>query len=459
MPQDMPGQPNFPVLRKGGVDPSAVEAHLTELRRFFEPKIAAAEARSKNIEIELDEARKREEAVHLTFVAATKTKEELLTNAQREADGMVTSSKEQADGLLTEAKKEAFRLVSEARESAEGASTAAHEEVQRIKAEAEEAAEATRNAARREAIEMIDTVESDTAALMVAQEATIKDMRRKYEEEEAELAARVEVLRATAADLEARLKAIATGSLGQATTLVTDAPAQPAPTAPVTAPEPPTVAPKVRRAVRRDLSETPEPAQATPALEEDSPAVETPAAVAEPVEPARVAAAAATSAKAEITEPIAEVTAEPVAATPVVEEPVVEEHEIIAEVSSVVEPVAEVAEVEQISPPADEVPELEEELPAPAAVAEAVEEEVVAEEVVEEEPVPATVGAPAARRYEDGDATSDGGRKGSYYSRRSAKLPRIGTEAGRSALAAANAIRGATRGEPTDPQDVTAQTA
>ncbi|NND01546.1 MAG: hypothetical protein HKN91_02050 [Acidimicrobiia bacterium] len=438
MPQDMPDQPNFPILRKGGVDPTAVESHLVEVQRFFEKKVAAAQARYGNLEAELEEARKREEAVHLTLVAATKTKEELLTNAKRDADAMISNSKGQSESLLTEAKKEAFRLVSEARETTEGAATAAREEAKQIKAEAEEAAEATRNAARREAIEMIDTVESDTAALMAAQEATINDMRRKYEEEEAELAARVEVLRATAADLEARLKAIATGSLGQATTLVADAPDQPAATAPVTAPEPPTVAPKARRPVRNDLMDAPEPAQAEPSVHKDVAAAEVPAAVAEPVQ-----------IPAEFTETVVEEVAEvaPVAAH------VVEDHEHIEEVSSVVEPAAEIAEIEQVTPPVDDIVD-------DVPTVEASEEEVDDEEVVvEEEPVPAAVGAPAAHSYEDGDARSDGGRKGSYYSRRSAKLPRIGTEAGRSALAAANAIRGATRGEPIDPQDVTAQTA
>ncbi len=452
MPQHMPDQPHFPVLRKGGIDPAAVDAHLIEVQRFFEQKVAAAQARYSSLEIELDEARKREEAVHLTLVAATKTKEELLTNAKRQAEEMVSTSREQSESLLAEAKKEAFRLVSEARQSAENASAGAREEVARTTAEAAEAAEATRNAARREAIEMINTVESDTAALMAAQEATINDMRRKYEEEEAELAARVEVLRATAADLEARLKAIATGSLGQATNLVSAAPMQPAATAPVTAPEPPTVAPKAREAIHHDLDDAPVPAQAT-AVDEEVGAGANPAAVAAPVEehadtPQPIAPAARADVVAQ------EISSETETAPSADEEPVIEEPERIEEVSSVVEPVAEIAEVEQIAPAASAE---EDEVPVATASEDVVEEDV--EEEVVEEPVPAAVGAPAARSYEDGDAVSDGGRKGSYYSRRSAKLPRIGTEAGRSALAAANAIRGATRGEPTDPHDVSARTA
>ena len=71
------------------------------------------------------------------------------------------------------------------------------------------------------------------------------------------------------------------------------------------------------------------------------------------------------------------------------------------------------------------------------------------DEEEDDERMPVAVGAVARPApFED-----DGKRKGSYYSRRSAKLPRIGNEAGRNALAAANAIRGASRGMPVDDED------
>lgn len=473
MPDNMPAQPEFPVIRKGGVDPASVESYLEEFRRHFEHRVAAAEARYSSLEIELEEARKREEAVHLTLVAATKTKEELLVNAQREADEMIAGSRTQSEELLAEAKKEAFRLVSEARESADSATGEARDEAARITAEAADAAEATRDAARREAIEMINTVESDTAALMAAQEGAVADMRRRYEEEEAALAARVEVLRATAADLEARLKAIASGTLGQSGSLMAEVPAAPAapPPAPVTAAEPPTVAPKARRPIA--------PAAADGGAA-DAVAELAPQAVAElddaqlPSQQREEAVAAtqgtealaASNLEAEFTDglidPDDEVGED--AATADQETPAV-----LEEVSSVVEPPIAVAEIETaheeavdepVAAPEEELPDpfaapahdvADDATPAPAA-------EDVAEETVEEpepEPVPAGVGA-SFNGVADGD---DGNRKGSYYSRRSAKLPRIGTEAGRSALAAANAIRGATRGTPVEPTDVTAQSA
>lgn len=453
MPDNLPRQPDFPVLRKGGYDPASVEAHIADLQRHLEQRIAAAEARYFNIEAELEEARKREEAVHLTFVAATKTKEDMLSAARSEANELIGTSKQQAESLLAEAKKEAFRLVSEARQTAQDATSAAEAEAANVAAEAEAAAEATRNAARREAIEMIDTVESDTAAVMAAQEATIAEMRRKYEEEEAELAARVEVLRATAADLEARLKAIATGSLGHATTLVSDTP-EPAATAPVTVPPPPTVAPKARHSVPQTLADTSEPAQVTAVETEHE--VDEPAPIAEPVaadgassdieEPAIKAPADYTPAAyaREVAAAMALQSEEGVEA-PIeyVEDQAAVEEQVLEESSSVPAPPAEVAEVEHFAPPEGDEDQ--------ADIADEV-SQAPAEEPVEEELVPVAVGA---RTTTD----DEGGRKGSYYSRRSAKLPRIGTEAGRSALAAANAIRGATRGEPVDPQDVPARTA
>lgn len=444
MPENMPVQPEFPVLRKGGVDPEAVEQYLVELRRFFEQQVSNAQGRYANLEIELTEARKREEAVHLTLVAATKTKEELLVNAQRDADEMVATAKHESESLLGEAKKEAFRLVSEARQTAEDAAAQVRTEAERIKTEAEASAEATRDAARREAIEMINSVESDTAAVMAAQDATVADMRRSYEEEEAELAARIEVLRATASDLETRLKAIATGSLGQAANLVAETPAptvsDAAPAVAEVKPEPAPVAPEPV-APEPVANPEPEPAQAAP-------------------EPVAAAAKAAEPAPITAPEPP---TVAPKARTvrhdlieAAVDEELAASTASIEETSKVVEPVAEVAEIEQIEPPAaakpapDELPGDElESTPEPAMEDEETDEEL--------EPVPAAVGAPAAQR--DNEPEPAGGRKGSYYSRRSAKLPRIGTEAGRSALAAANAIRGATRGTPTEPPDVTAKTA
>ena len=146
MPDNQPTQPDFPVVRKG-YDPQAVAAYLDQVERVLAEKVATAEARYAGLERDLAEAHGREEAVHLTLVAATKTKEELLVNAQRDADETLSQSKQQADELLAEAKKEAFRLVADARQTAEEASAMAREDAKQITMRAEASADATRDAA------------------------------------------------------------------------------------------------------------------------------------------------------------------------------------------------------------------------------------------------------------------------------------------------------------------------
>ncbi len=453
MPQETPPSPEFPVVRRG-FDPDAVAAHLAQLRRHIEERVASAESRYSGLETELAEARKREEAVHLTLVAATKTKEELLVNAQRDADEKVSRAKEEAESLLAEAKKEAFRLMADARKAAEETTAKTRAEVEALKAKAEAAADATRDAARREAIEIINAVESDTASVMAARDAAIENMRSKYEEEEATHAAHIDTLRATAADLEARLKAIAAGTLGEATTLVAQMPEQPAPA--VTPPAPTSsapsdaspaltgVVPKARWPVRPDTavaSNQPQDAAAAPP----------------PQAPAEVMAAADADATSELQEP--ETTNDHPAES--------RDSEIDQAVAEAVAELAKGAPQSQPArkdvppePPAAEAAKLKAAARKPASTARA--EAPPASETTQapDEPalVPAAVGTPSKPSQ---PMTDEGGtRKGSYYSRRSAKLPRIGTEAGRSALAAANAIRGATRGEmPEDDDDVTAQTA
>jgi len=450
MPQNSPNHPQFPVVRRG-FDPDAVERHLLELRAFIDERVTAAESRYTDLELELNEARKREEAVHLTLIAATKTKEELLVNAQRDADETRARSKAQADELLGEAKKEAFRLTADARSSSEESTKLARAEAEQIASKAQEAAEATRDAARREAIEMIDSVERDTTSLVASQEAALADMRKHYEEEEAVLAARIAMLRATAADLESRLKAIASGSFNQAGDLVGYNPSPPQ----ASVAEPATVAAapaEARSAVQHDLNEAPlaapqpEPMTASAPMSAEA-AVPEVAQVAMPeVAEMPEVAQVAVPEVAEPTEAVAEEAA-----------PLVDESEVAAAVAEAVGqsivPAASVTEAEFVEefPEAAEAPmAVEEPVVAEGPVTEAAEPvvpEVEPEVPVVREPVPAGVGARSEAVVEEG-----GSRKGSYYSRRSAKLPRIGNEAGRNALAAAQAIRGATRGNsPRDP--------
>ena len=416
MPNTNSSTPDFPTVRRG-FDPDAVAHYITRLEGEHEARTAAIEAAHATLESELADARRREEAVHLTLIAATKTKEELLASAHQTAEETVAKARQHSESVVSEAKKEAFRVVADARQSAEEAITTAREDAKRIKAAAEEAADSTRDAARREAIEMINTVETETAGLVAARETALAELEGRYSAQEAQLEERISALRATAADLETRLKAIATGSLGETATLVTDMPPQRAP-APMPVDQPPTVTPPP---VAPAAATSPQPnrtfvPKARPGLPHEYVEAITSN---QPEEATTVAAGS--SAEVERSEPTGDTVGDQI-------------EEAVAAAAA----------------------ELGRTLAAEAAAAKAPERVDVDRNVAERpttpraEPERSPVGVSAGS--EEAPA-----RKGSYYSRRSAKLPRIGTEAGRSALAAANAIRGATRHDPDD--DVTAQTA
>lgn len=473
MPNNMPSQPEFPIVRRG-FDPDSVDRHLAALRRELEDRLAAAEARHSNLEAALAEAHQREEAVHLTLVAATKTKEEMLVGARQEAERLTSRSREQAEALLGEAKNEAFRLVTDARETAQETTAVARASAEEVRAAAQAAAESIRDKARLEAIEMIDSVETDTTSLLAAREAALTEMRARYQDEEAELIARIDVLRTAANDLETRLKAIAAGTLGAATSLVSDLPARRAAEASATpaVSEMPVVSeprpmPKARPPIRQELTEarlsTTQPEHATMTASSTS---EVTTSVSEPIatpndeiaareiaaaEEAAAAELAAAARATEMTEArlraaAIEMPAEPLNLNGHTYVERIDDIEDLQDKETVEERVT-TREDDYDTAAADEVAADFEEPTSdePGVIVEpAASEEPEAEE--ESERVPVAVGATPPRvPFED-----EGGRKGSYYSRRSAKLPRIGNEAGRNALAAANAIRGASRGMPVD---------
>ncbi len=285
---------------------------------------------------------------------------------------------------------------------------------------------------------MINSVETDTASLLAAHEAALVEMRSNYDAEEAELSARIEVLRSTAANLDAQLRAIATGGIGQ----------MPTPTATETPPQPPpaTTAPAPAGAAPAESATEPPARKARPSVRPELIQQAAEAAAAE----LESASKAAASADAPV-EAIAD-KAEKVAKAETTEEAAMAEAKAVAEAMAQAEAEATAYAPQTTEAPitqnaVDEVPEeapAEDESTAEMTPASTNEEaaDVPAEpaSVPEREPVAAGVSSGGTS---DGEGMS--GRKGSYYSRRSAKLPRIGNEAGRSALAAANAIRGASR--------------
>lgn len=202
----------FPIVRRG-YDIDAVEQFLGHQEQDSGRALRAATERITELESQLSDAKAKEEAIHLTLIAATKTKEDLLAKARAEVDSAASTASEEAERILADAQYEAYRLVTEAQESAEEATTEARREAERVRAEAHAEAEAHLTAARREAMSIISGVQDETTRLLETREAELEIKAQDFHDEYRELSERVETLRAVSVDLESRLKAIAAGNL------------------------------------------------------------------------------------------------------------------------------------------------------------------------------------------------------------------------------------------------------
>jgi cell division septum initiation protein DivIVA len=107
----------FPIAKRG-YEPQSVEAHLDEIAVGHDRMLDEAAARIAALEVELEESRKQEEAVHLTILAATKTKEDMLEAARHQAAEFAANGRKEGDRIVTDARMQAFQLVTGAREEA-----------------------------------------------------------------------------------------------------------------------------------------------------------------------------------------------------------------------------------------------------------------------------------------------------------------------------------------------------
>ena len=118
----------FPIVKRG-YDPETVESHLETLIDENDHTLDEAAAQIASLQTELEESQKHEEAVHLTILAATKTKEGMLEVAQRQADEARAAGRKQGDGIITDARMQAFQVVTEARKEADDIVAEARAEV------------------------------------------------------------------------------------------------------------------------------------------------------------------------------------------------------------------------------------------------------------------------------------------------------------------------------------------
>ena len=108
----------FPIAKRG-YDINAVEAFLDVAAADNDRMLNEAAARIAALEADLEEAKRQEEAVHLTILAATKAKEDILEAARHQAGELAANGRMEGDRFVTDARMQAFQLVTEARKEAE----------------------------------------------------------------------------------------------------------------------------------------------------------------------------------------------------------------------------------------------------------------------------------------------------------------------------------------------------
>jgi len=324
-------------------------------------------------------------------LATAKQREEavhlMLVAASQTKEEMVTAARQEVEDATTHAEEDAETIVAEAKREAFALVTDARSEADTALEEARAEAAAIVAKALQEAQAIVAEPElyviapvADGAAAEAA-EQRIGELGKK----EVELEHRIEQLNAVAAELETRMADFARGALGELAEA--EVAEQPSPLEQETTPEAPvtgTLEPEIAATFNGDLGPPPADERpistSRPLTEEELPPV---------IRKSWIGSAD--------TEP-----------------------EIAAELAPTT------ASVEEAAPPVE-----------PAIADEPLEHTPVTETIGNEGDADADVEAEAAASL----TNRSNAPRGSFYSRRSAKLPRIGTEAGRGALAAVNAMR------------------
>jgi F0F1-type ATP synthase membrane subunit b/b' len=406
---------DFSVVRRG-FDPEQVRSYIAQRDLEWESKLAGTAEYIDKIEGQLAEAKSREEAVHLTLVAATKTKEELLESAKRQLEEAKVRAQQEADEILANAKREAFEMVTRSNQDAEKAIEEARAEVERIRSEhgslsedargeaeeikanaqrdaeqiltgARSEAEATLANARSEALGMLSDIKEESERMIAERDKELERIRAAADSEASMTTERIQHLKTVAADLEQRLRLLAEGAIDEVVAINSD--------------------------LHHELTEDPQLEQVIHQLEAHS--------------------AAATAA------PIATEETEPSVEPADVAAPTTVEVEVPAADEATVQVIVDADDEGHDGTDTQDEPE--EQAAAPMSEADVDRADLEAD----------TARAP----------------RGSFYSRRSARLPRIGADAASGALAAVSAMRSrardeaglASEGEPENSEDFAMQTA
>ncbi|MDJ0923721.1 MAG: DivIVA domain-containing protein [Acidimicrobiia bacterium] len=167
----------FPLVEKG-YDPGVVDQYVATQLLQLREQLEAATARVVELEDELEAAKKREDAIQLTMMVATKARDELLENAKADADEIVADARRVAFAMMTESRNDVDRAMSESKVMVD--------------------------VARTEALSVVSDAEEETKRLVAEREAVLAKLQADYEAESAVLIDRINTLRSIADDLTSR---------------------------------------------------------------------------------------------------------------------------------------------------------------------------------------------------------------------------------------------------------------
>lgn len=168
-------------LVERGYDPNQVDKYVATQMLQLREQLDAAAHRIVALEDDLQSAHDREDAIQLTMVAATKARDELLSNAKQEAEVMVADARRVAFVLMTESRTDADAAIAEGKVIVD--------------------------VARTEALSLMREAKEETKRMVAERRATLAKLQADYEAESAILIERIQTLRRMADDLTARAAA------------------------------------------------------------------------------------------------------------------------------------------------------------------------------------------------------------------------------------------------------------
>jgi len=207
---------HYTVVRRRGYDPAEVDAVMGRLAGT----LREYEALTEELEVKLRDADDASEAIHRTFVAAQRTRDEMIAEATREAGQLGDSARSRADEIIADTETQIDAMLAKAATDADSlyaAATAgraqADEDAERLRAEAAEIleiAQAKAESAKAQADEVLTSAIAEAEAKTEEANRVLSTHRRQAEA----------TLR-TAADEAARLTAAATAEADQVTAAAT----------------------------------------------------------------------------------------------------------------------------------------------------------------------------------------------------------------------------------------------